>query len=482
MCHAWDEARRQWSTRGVSTVAPILGSVATDGVVHCEAHGVRAHSLAGLCIYGLLEPTIPNATIVMGLLPQPRGLSAGTAAVIAALILVTISDVLTVRWARQSRQKRLDPSERDPVWTPIIQRHLQDCMTETWRWLRPLIHFVLLVLVNCCHQSRSFARRSASRSVELTWHIRTTLSFACFAIDAMVRRISRAIRFALDSRTLKKQLAGSRSIRLDLEPITSIGERAIKPRDAWLRTLRRTTEPAKWLPDFIKATARVEALELLILTQNHKLGLSPEQLEHAATQVWTPTVRDALRRIATARKNLDEPLYSARVLEADQSTLNNGPIREVIRDLEEEVQRQSAGSPTFADLDVQPLVDFPPSVEGESSLHVASDADAMEAALSEATATETWSMTAERLKLVTLTQEYVEAGEIIVRLYEKIRINDVTNMLAEVSAWSTRDVLHCHVLHHPAYAFKSRHQPLAIPYTYEVLLTSRRLTTCRLPR
>ena len=404
LCHVWDDSRSAWSTRGVSTVAPALGSIASDGSIYCKADGVPASAFAGVCVQNLLDIAVEPAIIPEVLPPPEVAISPGTIATVLCLLVVTVADILTVRWARQSRQKRLEPSERDPIWTPIIKKHTKMWLHNRWRWINRVDEIIIVVAENLARRTKRLALFLARKASDLARMVCMAFGFAWYAFIQMLRRACKACRLSIDTSKLTHSL-GSRRLRIDFEPMGTLGERALKPRDRRLKTLRRTSEPAKWLPQFIAGTASVEALELLMLAQN-KLSLTPEQLEHAATQIWTLQIKDAVNRIASARRSLSVPLYAARILEEDSPT-RNGPIKEAIVELHEEIDEQLERSPTFAQLEVQRVIDFP---KGESR------------------------MTAETFKLVTLTEEYVAIGEMIGRLEELVRVNEVNDMLAEVSS------------------------------------------------
>ena len=403
LCHVWDDARSSWSTGGVTTVAPALGSIATDGSIHCKADGVPASAFAGVCVPNLLDIAVLPPVIPEEVPPPEVTISPGTIATVLCLLAVTIADILTVRWSRQSRQKGLEPAERDPIWSPIIKKHTKIWLHNRWKWINRVDEITIVVAENLASRAKRLALFLARKASDFARMVCRAFGLARYIFLQMLRRACRACRLSIDTTKLNRSLA-SRRLCIDYEPMGTIGERAGKPRDRRLKTLRRTSEPAKWLPEFIAGTARVEALELLMLAQN-KLGLTPEQLEYAATQIWTLHIKEAVNRIAAARRSLSVPLYTGRILEEDAPT-RNGPIKEVINELQEEIDEQLQRSPTFAELDVQPLMDFP---TGEGR------------------------MTAEAFKLVTLTEEYVAIGEMITRLEELVRVNEVNDMLAEVS-------------------------------------------------
>ena len=138
----WDPEHSNWTREGVTTTSPILGSAALDGQLHCTGHGVLALGFAGLCVPGLLDDNLNvsggNASALLPLIPNavldelPFGVLVATVVISTSTAL----NVLTVRWARQARQRRLPIEERDPVWTPLLSHWASSTAAATARITR----------------------------------------------------------------------------------------------------------------------------------------------------------------------------------------------------------------------------------------------------------------------------------------------------------------------------------------------------------
>ena len=404
---------------GVVTTAPQLGRAAFDGTtgtqsLECAADGVPATSFAGICVMDLLDVHVVELEQAQ-ISASTRSLSAGTIGVSVALFIITFFNVLTLRWARQSRQKTLPPEERDPVWTPIIRAAVSRFVYVRWKWINRFDELIFVIVSRLGKKSVRLARRITHAVATYAGMCRKTCEFSRFAFFRMLRRAIRTLRFFIDRQRLRSQLRSTKRLRIDLEPLETLGERAAKARDRRLRTLRSTSEEVKWLPAFAMATARVEALELIMLCQN-KLRLSPEQLDTAASNIWTVDVRTSLADLSAARKALRRVLYAARLVDEEAPTTNER-IREVLKDMDEEMASQLKRSPTFAGLNVQGVVEFPKRAKlGKPCADAASEG----------------SMSAEEFKLVTILEEYAAIGAISGRLIDMIRINEINELLTQI--------------------------------------------------
>ena len=405
---------------GVVTTAPALGRAAFDGTtgpqsLECTANGVPATSFAGLCVLGLLDLPLNEPSQGLSVLPL-SDISGGTIGVILALIVITFFNVLTVRWARQSRQKALPPELRDPVWSPYIYAAVSKFVYDRWKWVNRVDEITFVIVTNLVAKASRFVRGALQAITNWARLCGKTVVLARFVFVRMLRRSRRNLRFAIDSRKLNWQLRSRRKLRVELEPLETLGERAVKARDRRLRTLRRTSEDAKWLPAFITGTAHVEALELIMLCQN-KLKLSSEQFDLATSHIWTIDVRRSVAHLGAARNALNQVLYAAKVVE-EASPAVNGPINEVLKDLDEEVAEQLERSPTFADLNVQGVVQFP-EVRGKGGKRTKGAEDGSRPS-------------PDTFKLLTILEEYTEINAIRVRLVELVRVNEVNAMLKEM--------------------------------------------------
>ena len=127
-CMWWDDVASDWSSRGLRTIGPLAYMASEDGFLHCRTDTLIATSFAGVCVHGFVDDGATDGS-VGGLegfgLGLNNGLYAGLDASVVfcalTLSLAIVGNVLTVRWARQHRQKKTVPaSQRDPAWWPII--------------------------------------------------------------------------------------------------------------------------------------------------------------------------------------------------------------------------------------------------------------------------------------------------------------------------------------------------------------------------
>ena len=417
-CHVWDPVGSRWTMDGVTTVKPALGSAAFDGTtgpqsLECTADGVPGSDFAGVCVMGLLDWQQTDAKSDALSVGTGIGLTPGTIGVVMALLTITAFNVLTVRWARQSRQKALPPEERDPIWGPVIWRAAVAFVWSRWKWVNRVDELLYVVRVNLQRKlirGLTWLAHSAADGVRLTGGF---LYLGLLAPLWTARRGYHSLAFAIDGLKLRLHLRAGR--KLALEPIETLGARAAKLRDRRLGTLRRVSESAKWLPEWMVGTHHVEALELLMLCQNDQ-GLSADQVKLASAHVWTPEVRDAVAHLAEARADLGRVLYSAQIVE-EEAPEANGPIKEAIHEMQTEVELQLERSPTLAQLNVSDLVVVPKKRRARKP---SDDADG------------TLALTPESLRLVTLVEEYSAIEQITLRLREQIRVNEVNAMPKEM--------------------------------------------------
>ena len=180
LCHVWDPVHSNWTQSGVATLSPALGSPATDGQLRCAGHGISALGFAGLCVHGLLDDgtnaSSVNASALLPLIPTTPLDELPFGALVATVVISTSTalNVLTVRWARQARQRRLPIEERDPVWMPIVCHWLSRTTVVTVRIARDALTLVVtssikwvLALSSLAAFSQHQLRRRAGTTVAL---------------------------------------------------------------------------------------------------------------------------------------------------------------------------------------------------------------------------------------------------------------------------------------------------------------------------
>jgi hypothetical protein len=423
-CAAWDQPAQVWSTKGVETTAPAIGGVASDGLVQCRIDGVRAAALAGICVFGLLNVTIDTSP-PLGLTTAPAlGLSFGTWGVAIALSVVTILDILTVRWARQSRQKRLLTSERDPVWSYVIVSTLIVRSRRARDWTYRALSFVLFTARQLAVRTANLAIACARSTTSTATMTRLTFSFGWFVMLEWLLRGWRdrkaffAHQAALAQREWQKRklmrLVHAKKMRLNLEPESDLASRAKCMRDSWVTELSMCSELTRSTDVYALVSARCDALELLSLFQHGTVdelnailkGMRAQPVagvtQHLANARAALAVeRDAALKYETALNDtLTQTSREARL------ELNKG-INAMVTSLNSTREAASRDMPTLARLSIDPpILQLPKSMDG--------------------------------FKLIELSDEYVEIGDVVTRFAEYERCNEVDTKNAEVEVLTAK--------------------------------------------
>ena len=427
LCHAWDESSHSWSRDGLVTTSPALGVKALDDHVHCFASGVKATALAGVCVLGLLHNSIDDQSLGISA-EMTTFLTPGTLGVIVALTTVTILDVVTVRWARQSRQKRLPKEERDPIWIIILVTWFYHTVVKRFRpWVLRAAKLLVVVVYRFAMSIPRMVLGVVKQSVDTTRSTGEACAFGGFLLVQLNRRTLDYItdqgthyrdyvKYRHEQKRLKR-LMRSAERRVARIPVDELALRMVATRDAWVTELSACSERTRQTEAYSAAVAICDALDLLSMCQNGDHA----ELASCGESMRTHVVAAATRQLAISRATLAVTLADALALEryTRLHAFNVAATDAMLLRLHESRAAAVDETPAFRSLGLASFRSL-----GLSSQLITPQGVALRV---------------EELKLVTISSEYVEMGWSIERLIEVKRTGEVRLKLEQVAqASSTR--------------------------------------------